>query len=114
MTNLVGAAVSNFPNFMGANKQFSNFVGAITRNLPGVEIVGPAGGTTEPMICVGRLIVDVVGLTISFPVLKRNNLESMLLCHSIPKLSQFHTSFRAVIFDRGLACCFTLCSCFAS
>ena len=53
---------------MGANKQFSNFLGAITRNLPGVEIVGPARGTTELMIWVGRLIVEVVGLIISFPV----------------------------------------------
>ena len=37
-------------------------------NLPGVEIVGPAGGTTEPMIWVGLLMVEVVGLTISFLV----------------------------------------------
>ena len=37
-------------------------------NLPGVGIVGPAGGATEPMICVGLLIVEVVGLTISFLV----------------------------------------------
>ena len=93
MTYFVGAIVSNFSNFMGANKQFSHFVGAITHNLPGVEIVGPARGTTELMIWMGRLIVEVVGLTISFPVLKRNNLESMFLCHSIPKLSQFHPSF---------------------
>ena len=71
MTNFVGAAVNNFPNFMGANKQFTNFVGAITRNLPGAEIVGPARGTTELMIRVGRLIVEVVGLTINLPVLKR-------------------------------------------
>ena len=56
---------------MGANRQFSNFVCAITRNLPGVEIVGPARGTTELMIRVGRLIVEVVGLTINLPVLKR-------------------------------------------
>ena len=78
MTYFVGAAVSNFSNFMGANKQFtnfvgankqfSNFVGAITHNLPGVEIVGPARGTTELMIRVGRLIVEVVGLTINFLV----------------------------------------------
>jgi len=34
----------------------------------GVEIVGPAGGTTEPMIWVGLLMVEVVGLTISFLV----------------------------------------------
>ena len=43
-------------------------MGAITRNLPGVEIVGPTRGTTELMIRVGRLIVEVVGLTISFLV----------------------------------------------
>ena len=71
-SNFVGAILSNFSNFMGANKQFSNFVGATTNNLPGVEIVGPAKGTTELMIWVGRLIVEVVGLTISFPVLKKN------------------------------------------
>ena len=93
MTYFVGAIVSNFSNFMGANKQFSHIVGAKTHNLPGVEIVGPARGTTELMIWMGRLIVEVVGLTISFPVLKRNNLESMFLCHSIPKFSQFHPSF---------------------
>ena len=37
-------------------------------NLPGVEIVGPAGGTTEPMIWVGLVMVEVVGLTMSFLV----------------------------------------------
>ena len=37
-------------------------------NLPGVEIVGPAGGTTVPMTWVGLTIVEVVGLTISFLV----------------------------------------------
>ena len=107
MTYFVGAIVSNFSNFMGAKKQFTHFLGAIIRNLPEVEIVGPAEGTTELMIRVGRLIVEVVGLTINFlvaveavesisltaevtinlPVLKNNNLESMFLCHSILKLS---------------------------
>ena len=74
VTYYVGATARNFPNFLDANKQFSNFVGALTYDIPGVEIVGPTRVTTGPMICVGRLIVEVVGLIISFPVLKRKKI----------------------------------------